>query len=362
MKLLLENWRKYIKEEIDQIDAFELLKQLAKERTFPGLDPTMSIQIFADGIRNGTYPKPESVEDIEKIWNSVYTIFDPTHTLHAEDPEYDIFENWRKYLNEQSGQKLSFFRSEPIKTSERLQELIGSVGKEYPIFRKEGGEKYLGTYISPQRENSLQYITGLAGAGKAPLGVISTIEIDLSSWDKGDGGLDEAVFDSNIFVMPQIAMGTFKDIQTPKDDPMRIKQRIQALKKVFGPGVDKYLSSPLIKDAQTISKYYNPVENQKDMQTMADGGSLSRPPSDPYLANAFKVLEPLVEKMRKDPEIIDYFMKNETENIPRDFRMNSDSSGTKVLKVELFDGESGKPISSEDAEKKFQGETYETPA
>jgi hypothetical protein len=91
MKLLLENWRKYLKEEIDQMGALELLKQLAKERTFPGLDPTMSIQIFADGIRNGTYPKPESVEDIEKIWNSVYTIFDPTHTQHAEDPEYDIF-------------------------------------------------------------------------------------------------------------------------------------------------------------------------------------------------------------------------------------------------------------------------------
>jgi len=102
MKLLFENWRKYIKEEIDQIDAFELLKQLAKERTFPGLDPTMSIQIFADGIRNGTYPKPESIEDIEKIWNSVYTIFDPTHTLHAEDPEYDIFENWRQYLKEET--------------------------------------------------------------------------------------------------------------------------------------------------------------------------------------------------------------------------------------------------------------------
>jgi len=83
LKLLFENWRKYLTEDEDL--AHNLLKRLSTEKTFHGLTPDLSIQIFIDGIRNGTYPNPRSVEDIETGWNKVYTIFDPSDTSHLED-------------------------------------------------------------------------------------------------------------------------------------------------------------------------------------------------------------------------------------------------------------------------------------
>jgi len=83
LKHLFENWRKYLTEDVDL--AHNLLKRLSTEKTFHGLTPDLSIQIFIDGIRNGTYPNPRSVEDIETGWNKVYTIFDPSDTSHLED-------------------------------------------------------------------------------------------------------------------------------------------------------------------------------------------------------------------------------------------------------------------------------------
>jgi hypothetical protein len=72
----------------DEDLALSLLKRLSIEKTFHGLTPEISIQIFIDGIRNGTYPNPRSVEDIETGWNFVYSIFDPSDTSHLEESLY----------------------------------------------------------------------------------------------------------------------------------------------------------------------------------------------------------------------------------------------------------------------------------
>lgn len=69
----------------DEDLAHNLLKRLSNEKTFHGLTPDLSIQIFIEGIRKGTYPLPQNTEDIEKVWNFVYSIFDPSDTSHLED-------------------------------------------------------------------------------------------------------------------------------------------------------------------------------------------------------------------------------------------------------------------------------------
>ena len=89
MKLLFENWRKYLLMESDP--AVDLLRQLSTEKTFHGLTPELSIQIFLDGIRNGTYPLPQDTQDIERIWDFVSSIFDPHDTSHLDDLYEDLY-------------------------------------------------------------------------------------------------------------------------------------------------------------------------------------------------------------------------------------------------------------------------------
>ena len=225
---------------------------------------------------------------------------------------------------------VTFFRGEPILSQERLNQLKSSIGKPYPIQRKEGSAANIGTYMSPDGNKATSFVQqALAGQGKG--GAVTQIQVDPNSFSKGDGGIDEAVIITNI-------AGLVSD-QTPnKNDPLRIQDRKQAMLKYLGPGVRKYLNDPLLSDPKMVQRWYNPEFAGKNWNTIKSGKqAVTKPGESEIQERMMSVLGPLAEKIRRDPEVISYFIAHNPGNwIEYNFRMNSDGSGTKVVDVKYY--------------------------
>jgi len=225
---------------------------------------------------------------------------------------------------------VTFFRGEPILSQERLNQLKSSIGKPYPIQRKEGSAANIGTYMSPDGNKATSFVQqALAGQGKG--GAVTQIQVDPNSFSKGDGGIDEAVIITNI-------AGLVSD-QTPnKNDPLRIQDRKQAMLKYLGPGVRKYLNDPLLSDPKMVQRWYNPEFAEKNWTTIKSGKqAVTKPGESEIQERMMSVLGPLAEKIRRDPEVISYFIAHNPGNwIEYNFRMNSDGSGTKVVDVKYY--------------------------
>jgi hypothetical protein len=225
---------------------------------------------------------------------------------------------------------VTFFRGEPILSQERLNQLKSSIGKPYPILRKEGSAANIGTYMSPDGKKATSFVQqALAGQGKG--GTVTQIQVDPNSFSKGDGGIDEAVIITNI-------AGLVSD-QTPNEnDPLRIQDRKQAMLKYLGPGVQKYLNDPLLTNPKMIQRWYNPEFAQKNWNTIKSGKqAVTKPGESEIQERMISVLGPLAEKIRRDPEVISYFIGHNPGNwIEYNFRMNSDGSGTKVVDVKYY--------------------------
>ena len=225
---------------------------------------------------------------------------------------------------------VTFFRGEPILSQERLNQLKSSIGKPYPIQRKEGSAANIGTYMSPDGNKATSFVQqALAGQGKG--GAVTQIQVDPNSFSKGDGGIDEAVIITNI-------AGLVSD-QTPnKNDPLRIQDRKQAMLKYLGPGVRKYLNDPLLSDPKMVQRWYNPEFAEKNWNTIKSGKqAVTKPGESEIQERMMSVLGPLAEKIRRDPEVISYFIAHNPGNwIEYNFRMNSDGSGTKVVDVKYY--------------------------
>ena len=225
---------------------------------------------------------------------------------------------------------VTFFRGEPILSQERLNQLKSSIGKPYPIQRKEGSAANIGTYMSPDGNKATSFVQqALAGQGKG--GAVTQIQVDPNSFSKGDGGIDEAVIITNI-------AGLVSD-QTPnKNDPLRIQDRKQVMLKYLGPGVRKYLNDPLLSDPKMVQRWYNPEFAEKNWNTIKSGKqAVTKPGESEIQERMMSVLGPLAEKIRRDPEVISYFIAHNPGNwIEYNFRMNSDGSGTKVVDVKYY--------------------------
>ena len=225
---------------------------------------------------------------------------------------------------------VTFFRGEPILSQERLNQLKSSIGKPYPILRKEGSTANIGTYMSPDGKKATSFVQqALAGQGTG--GTVTQIQVDPNSFSKGDGGIDEAVIITNI-------AGLVSD-QTPNEnDPLRIQDRKQAMLKYLGPGVQKYLNDPLLTDPKMVQRWYNPEFAQKNWNTIKSGKqAVTKPGESEIQERMISVLGPLAEKIRRDPKVISYFIGHNPGNwIEYNFRMNSDGSGTKVVDVKYY--------------------------
>jgi hypothetical protein len=225
---------------------------------------------------------------------------------------------------------VTFFRGEPILSQERLNQLKSSIGKPYPILRKEGSAANIGTYMSPDGDKATSFVKqALAGQGKG--GAVTQIQVNPNSFSKGDGGIDEAVIITNI-------AGLVSN-QTPnKNDPLRIQDRKQAMLKYLGPGVKKYLNDPLLSDPKIVQSWYNPEFAQKNWNTINSGKqAVTKPGESNIQERMMRVLGPLAENIRRDPEVISYFIShNPGDWVEYNFRMNSDGSGTKVVDVKYY--------------------------
>lgn len=225
---------------------------------------------------------------------------------------------------------VTFFRGEPILSQERLNQLKSSIGKPYPILRKEGSAANIGTYMSPDGDKATSFVKqALAGQGKS--GVVTQIQVNPNSFSKGDGGIDEAVIITNI-------AGLVSN-QTPnKNDPLRIQDRKQAMLKYLGPGVKKYLNDPLLSDPKIVQSWYNPEFAQKNWNTINSGKqAVTKPGESNIQERMIRILGPLAENIRRDPEVINYFIShNPGDWVEYNFRMNSDGSGTKVVDVKYY--------------------------
>jgi hypothetical protein len=225
---------------------------------------------------------------------------------------------------------VTFFRGEPILSQERLNQLKSSIGKPYPILRKEGSAANIGTYMSPDGNKATSFVQqALAGQGKG--GTVTKIQVDPNSFSKGDGGIDEAVIITNI-------AGLVSDQKPNENDPLRIQDRKQAMLKYLGPGVQKYLNDPLLTDPKMVQRWYNPEFAQKNWNTIKSGKqAVTKPGESDIQERMISVLGPLAERIRRDPEVISYFIEHNPGNwIEYNFRMNSDGSGTKVVDVKYY--------------------------
>ena len=231
---------------------------------------------------------------------------------------------------EGSSNAVTFFRGEPILSQERLNQLKSSIGKPYPILRKEGLAANIGTYMSPDGDKATSFVKqALAGQGKG--GVVTQIQVNPNSFSKGDGGIDEAVIITNI-------AGLVSN-QTPnKNDPLRIQDRKQAMLKYLGPGVKKYLNDPLLSDPKIVQSWYNPEFAQKNWNTINSGKqAVTKPGESNMQERMIRILGPLAENIRRDPQVINYFIShNPGDWVEYNFRMNSDGSGTKVVDVKYY--------------------------
>ncbi len=223
------------------------------------------------------------------------------------------------------------YRGEPI-DSQRLQELRDSIGGPYPILRKKGSDKNIGTYVSLDLKKSMEYVEANLANKDSIGGALVTLEIDQNSFQDGDGGVDEAVFQTNI-------ANLVSEKPPTKGDSLRIQDRKEALIKTFGPGIEKFLKDPLLNDPKLVAKWYNPEYAEKTWKVINSGESaVGGPEDDDVLEIVVDTLAPLAEKIRRDPEVIAYFIMHEPEGwVERNLRMNSDGSGTKVVSVKFFD-------------------------
>jgi len=225
---------------------------------------------------------------------------------------------------------VTFFRGEPILSQERLNQLKSSIGKPYPILRKEGSAANIGTYMSPDGKKATSFVQqALAGQGAG--GTVTQIQVDPNSFSKGDGGIDEAVIITNI-------AGLVSDQKPNENDPLRIQDRKQAMLKYLGPGVQKYLNDPLLTNPNLVQRWYNPEFAQKNWNTINSGKqAVTKPGESEIQERMISVLGSLAEKIRRDPEVISYFIGHNPGNwIEYNFRMNSDGSGTKVVDVKYY--------------------------
>ena len=237
---------------------------------------------------------------------------------------------WEQGVAEGFSNAVTFFRGEPILSQERLNQLKSSIGKPYPILRKEGSAANIGTYMSPDGDKATSFVKqALAGQGKG--GVVTQIQVNPNSFSKGDGGIDEAVIITNI-------AGLVSN-QTPnKNDPLRIQDRKQAMLKYLGPGVKKYLNDPLLSDPKIVQSWYNPEFAQKNWNTINSGKqAVIKPGESNMQERMMRILGPLAENIRRDPQVINYFIShNPGDWVEYNFRMNSDGSGTKVVDVKYY--------------------------
>ena len=255
---------------------------------------------------------------------------------HLDDLDHSGLNKVKRHLDGLQGvaegfsNAVTFFRGEPILSQERLNQLKSSIGKPYPILRKEGSAANIGTYMSPDGDKATSFVKqALAGQGKG--GVVTQIQVNPNSFSKGDGGIDEAVIITNI-------AGLVSN-QTPnKNDPLRIQDRKQAMLKYLGPGVKKYLNDPLLSDPKIVQSWYNPEFAQKNWNTINSGKqAVTKPGESNMQERMMRILGPLAENIRRDPEVISYFIShNPGDWVEYNFRMNSDGSGTKVVDVKYY--------------------------
>jgi GNAT superfamily N-acetyltransferase len=153
----------------------------------------------------------------------------------------------------------------------------------------------------------------------------------VNSFKNGDGGVDQAVIITNIAGLVS------KQDPDPKD-PLRINDRKKSMVYYLGPGVKKYLNDPYLNDPELVKKWYDP-EFAKRMWDIIKSGkqAVTKPGENQIQERMIKILGPLAEKIRRDPEVINYFLRHSSKDwVERNFRMNSDGSGTKVIDVQYF--------------------------
>lgn len=237
----------------------------------------------------------------------------------------------RQVLKEANAGTVIFYRGEPLYSKARLRQLQDSVGKEYPIFRRSGEPKNIGSYVTPDKETTRHYIEQSLAGGGSNGGAITKIAVDLNSFRSGDGGIDEAVIITNI-------AGLVSPENPDPRDPLRIKDRKMAMLKYLGPSVKKYLEDPILSDPKLVSQWYDPDYAQDKWEIIKSGmPAVAKPGEDDVIAKQEEMLGSLAEKMRRDPKIISYFLQNKPNDwVEFNFRINSDGSGTKVLNVEYI--------------------------
>ena len=91
-------------------------------------------------------------------------------------------------------------------------------------------------------------------------------------------------------------------------------------------------------DPKIVQSWYNPEFAQKNWNTINSGKqAVTKPGESNIQERMIRILGPLAENIRRDPEVINYFIShNPGDWVEYNFRMKSDGSGTKVVDVKYY--------------------------
>jgi predicted transcriptional regulator len=294
-----------------------------KVSKYKDLGATNQTTHFIKNVTTGEIVSPHrSLQDAQDALSA--------HYRRQDGNEYKIVRARKEGVAEASNQPYMFYRGEPILSPDRLKQLQASVGKPYPLLRKAGSAANIGTYMSPDGEKATSFVQqALAGQGKG--GVVTKIAVDPGSFQQGDGGIDEAVIITNI-------AGLVSGKDPDPNDPLRINDRKQAMLHYLGPGVRKYINDPLLNNPKLVQQWYDPEFAKSNWNTIKSGQqAVTKPGESKIQEKMLQMLGPLAEKIRRDPEVIKYFLThNPGDWVEYNFRMNSDGSGTKVVDVKYY--------------------------
>jgi len=230
-----------------------------------------------------------------------------------------------------------FYRSETITNVDRLNTICNSKGKSYPIYRELGKPEYLGTYVGTDGEKLIPFMKGDAGQKTSGVGAI--VQMNVSEID----GIDEYVFCATVL--------NWFDVRDPESQKILIDFFGDGIKKYFKQ-IEQYQSKFFTKETENIR------EKQRNQLRNRQSGKVA-PGENKYMDTGCNTLKPLLEIIRKDKEVLNYFLSHKPEYMEHNFRIKPNGSGTTVVGFTLYDTKSGEKIDCDKAIEILGGKSQE---
>lgn len=252
--------------------------------------------------------------------------------------QWKSMNNMNQWIKVAQANNLIFYRTEPIDPTssdkrfnwERVERIKNSIGQQYP---ENFGKNFIP--CTNNKEMLKAYIKNQLTTGYAKFGLnkdaSKQVVIEFTA-DINGVSLDEAIV-VNTFLLT--------DFNYQNPEPYRIQERKKAFIKEFGNGVKKYLT-PDIFDNKSFIASLLPIDRLTNIRkTIATKGEFATATDDMdkifISARSNPVLAELAQKIKTDPEIMQYYTKLQNKNGIESDQFQIFVKYTKVINAYLID-------------------------